>query len=95
MQTKRILSVAALSLLLPLAAQAQPTRDADTGISGEIRRELADARKEMRVEMAKAKQDLDTGNLQLDRDSLHFGKDGDRKARTAKADLPGSGFAGP
>ena len=56
--TKTTLLPAALCLLLPLAAQAQPTRDADTGISGEIRRELADARKEMRVEMAKAKQDL-------------------------------------
>lgn len=86
--TKTPFLPAALCLLLPLAAQAQPARGADTGIGGEIRRELADARKEMRVEMAKAKQDLDTGNLQLDRDSLHFGKDGDRKARTAKADLP-------
>ena len=57
--TKTPLLPAALCLLLPLAAQAQPARGADTGIGGEIRRELADARKEMRVEMAKAKQDLD------------------------------------
>ena len=73
MHTKRILSVAALSLLLPLAAQAQPPRPADTGITAEVRRELGDARKEVRAELAKAKRDLDTGDLQL-QDSLHFGK---------------------
>lgn len=73
MQTKRILPIAALALLLPLAAQAQPPRSADTGISAEIRRDLSDARKEVQAELAKAKQDLDTGDLQL-RDSLQFGK---------------------
>ena len=83
MQTKRILSVAALSLLLPLAAQAQPPRSADTGITAEIRRELGDARKEVRAELAKAKQDLDTGDLQL-QDSLQFGKQ--RKTRQHDAD---------
>lgn len=73
MHTKRILPVAALSLLLPLAAQAQPAATADTGISAEVRRELGDARREVRAELAKAKQELDTGDLQL-QDSLQFGK---------------------
>ena len=83
MQTKRILSVAALSLLLPLAAQAQPPRSADTGITAEIRRELGDARKEVRAELAKAKRDLDTGDLQL-QDSLQFGKQAKAKRTAAE-----------
>ena len=83
MHTKRILPVAALALLLPLAAQAQPPRSADTGITAEIRRELGDARKEVRAELAKAKQDLDTGDLQL-QDNLQFGKQS--KARHRDAD---------
>ena len=83
MQTKRILSVAALSLLLPLAAQAQPPRSADTGITAEIRRELGDARREVRAELAKAKQDLDTGDLQL-QDSLQFGKQAKAKRTAAE-----------
>lgn len=83
MQTKRILSVAALSLLLPLAAQAQPPRSADTGITAEIRRELGDARREVRAELAKAKQDLDTGDLQL-QDSLQFGKQAKAKRTSAE-----------
>ena len=83
MQTKRILSVAALSLLLPLAAQAQPPRSADTGITAEIRRELGDARREVRAELAKAKQDLDTGDLQL-QDSLQFGKQAKSKRTAAE-----------
>ena len=80
MHTKHLLTTAALCLLLPLAAQAQPPRPGDTGIGAEIRRELADARKEVRVELAKAKQDLDTGNLQLD-GSLRFGKHSGTKRR--------------
>ena len=83
MQTKRILSVAALSLLLPLAAQAQPPRSADTGIAAEIRRELGDARREVRAELAKAKRDLDTGDLQL-QDSLQFGKQAKAKRTAAE-----------
>ncbi len=82
MHTKRILPIAALALLLPLAAQAQPPRSADTGITAEIRRELGDARKEVRAELAKAKQDLDTGDLQL-RDSLQFGKQSKSKQHDA------------
>lgn len=80
MHTKRILPVAALALLLPLAAQAQPPRSADTGITAEIRRELGDARREVRAELAKARQDLDTGDLQL-QDSLQFGKQSKAKRR--------------
>lgn len=83
MQTKRFLPIAALALLLPLAAQAQPPRPADTGISAEIRRELGDARKEVRAELAKAKLELDTGDLQL-QDNLQFGKQSEAKRRDAK-----------
>lgn len=80
MHTKRILPVVALSLLLPLAAQAQPPRPADTGITAEVRRELDGARKEVRAELAKAKRDLDTGDLQL-QDNLQFGKQNKAKHR--------------
>ena len=83
MHTKRILPIAALALLLPLAAQAQPPRSADTGITAEIRRELGDARREVRAELAKAKQDLDTGDLQL-QDSLQFGKQAKAKRTAAE-----------
>lgn len=67
---------ALLCLLLPLAAQATPS---DTSINGEIRKELADARKEVRVELARAKLELETGNLSLN-DNLQFGKHGKTKA---------------
>lgn len=83
MHTKRILPVVALSLLLPLAAQAQPPRPADTGITAEVRRELDGARKEVRAELAKAKLELDTGDLQL-QDNLQFGKQSEAKRRDAK-----------
>lgn len=69
---------AALCLLLPLAAQATP---GDTSIG----QELAEARKEVRVELAKAKLELETGNLSLN-DSLQFGKHD--KPKTAASSLP-------
>ena len=84
MQTKRLLPVVALALLLPLAAQAQPPRSADTGINADIRRELGDARKEVRAELAQAKRELDTGNLQL-RDNLQFAGHDRKKARDTAA----------
>lgn len=84
MNMTRTVLPAALCLLLPLAAQAQPPRASDTGfgIGAEIRRELADARKEVRADLAKAKQELDTGNLQLN-DSLQFGSPKPRRANNA------------
>lgn len=81
MNMTRTVLPAALCLLLPLAAQAQPPRSADTvlGIGAEIRREMAEARKEVREELTKAKQELDTGNLQLN-GSLQFGNAKSRHA---------------
>ena len=60
----------ALSLLLPVAAQAgEPTTAAD--INAEVRQEMGDARKEVRAELAKAKLELATENLRID-NSLQF-----------------------
>ena len=53
----RYLLPAALSLLLPLAAGAADT--VPTGLAADVRNELADARKEVRVELAKAKRDVE------------------------------------
>ncbi len=78
--TPLLAATLAACLALPMAAQARP---ADLGISGEIAQELADARKEVRVELAKAREELETGNLQLDH-SLRFGNRDHRD----EADLP-------
>lgn len=69
---KTAITTAALCLLLPLAAQAVPGHD-DTGISGDIQRELSDARREVRTELAKARRDLQTEDLALDGD-FRFGE---------------------
>lgn len=78
------LLTATLCLLLaaPLAAQAAPASDIGT----EIARDLGEARKEMRADLAKARQDLQAGNLQLD-NSLRFAGRG--KDKSAKK-LPGA-----
>ena len=69
----------ALLLTLPFAAQATPP---GSDIGKEISQELADARIEMRAEMAKAREELRTGNLELDHsmrfscsNRIHQGKD--------------------
>lgn len=82
MKTIRILPTA-LCLLLPLAVQAQPPRPSD-GLG--IHQELADARKDVRADLAQAKRELDTGNLQLDR-NLRFGKHQARNRQDGN-DLP-------
>jgi hypothetical protein len=68
-----------LCLSLPTAAQAAPSG----GIGTDVRQELADARKDVRVDLAKARQELLTENLRLG-DNFHFGDH--RHARTD--DLP-------
>jgi hypothetical protein len=68
-------------LALPLAAQARP---ASPGIQGEIDQDLADARKEVRIDLAKAREELQTGNLELD-NSLRFASD---HGKAASTDLP-------
>lgn len=65
-------------LALPMTALATPS-----DIGDEIRRDLDEARREVRVEMAKARQELQTENLRLDT-NLRFGDKGDR----TRKDLP-------
>ncbi len=71
--------IAVLVLALsPLGAQA------DT-VKGEIEQDLAEARQEVRMEMAQARAELDTENLSLD--GLQFGRE-DRKEATRRRNLP-------
>ena len=83
MKTRNLLAIALLAAAPLFTAQAAA---GDTGISGEIRQELADARKEMRIELAKARQELDTTNLRLD-NGFQFGAHDTSKSKRAKADL--------
>ena len=83
MKTRNLLAIALLAAAPLFTAQAA---DGNTGIGGEIRQELANARKEVRIELAKAKQELDTGNLRLD-NGFQFGANDTRKSKRAKADL--------
>ncbi|MFT3757174.1 MAG: hypothetical protein QM769_14775 [Pseudoxanthomonas sp.] len=65
----------ALCLLLPLSATAaQPKK---TGIDAEISADMAEARKEVREELARARAELESENLDVG-GSLHFGKAGKR-----------------
>ena len=83
MKTRNLLAIALLAAAPLFTAQAA---DGNTGIGGEIRQELANVRKEVRIELAKAKQELDTGNLRLD-NGFQFGAHDTRKSKRAKADL--------
>ena len=83
MKTRNLLAIALLAAAPLFTAQAA---DGNTGIGGEIRQELANARKEVRIELAKAKQELDTANLRLD-NGFQFGAHDTSKSKRAKADL--------
>ena len=83
MKTRNLLAIALLAAAPLFTAQAA---DGNPGIGGEIRQELANARKEVRIELAKAKQELDTGNLRLD-NGFQFGAHDTSKSKRAKADL--------
>lgn len=64
-----------LASLLPLAA---PPASAKNGrVDSDIGAELAEARDDVRTELATARRELETGNLQLG-DNLRFGKSGKR-----------------
>ena len=77
-------SIATLLLALsPLAAQAT--------VHDEVASELAEARQEVRTEMAQERARLDSGNLSLD--GLHFGKDD--KRQTAKRESQPKGEITP
>lgn len=83
MKTRNLLAIALLAAAPLFTAQAAA---GNTGISGEIRQELADARKEMRIELTKARHELDTGNLRLD-NGFKFGTHDSSTSKRAKADL--------
>jgi len=66
-----------LAALSPMVAQAS--------VHDEVSGDLADARQEVRSEMAQERAKLDSGNLSLD--GLHFGK-GDRRGAAEDKSLP-------
>ena len=80
----RMLMTMFLASLLPLAVQT--ANAGDTRIDNEISADLADARSEVRTELAAARRELDTGNLQLG-DGLRFGTS-DARASHADRTLP-------
>ncbi|MFT4257782.1 MAG: hypothetical protein QM599_12645 [Pseudoxanthomonas sp.] len=65
----------ALCLLLPLSATAEEPKK--SGTDAEISADMADARKEVREELARARAELETGNLDVG-NNLRFGKSGKR-----------------
>ena len=75
----------ALLLPLPFAAQATPP---GSDIGKEISQELADARIEMRAEMATAREELRTGNLELDHGMRFSGSDRKHQDKDLHHDLP-------
>lgn len=76
----RMLMTIFLAGLLPLAGQ--PAHAKDGRIDNEVSADFADARTEVRTELAAARRELDTGSLQLG-DNLRFG---DSDARSSRAD---------
>lgn len=82
MKTLSILPIA-LSLILPLAAHAQPLAD---GIDTDVRQSLADAHREASAELANARRSLETENLRLD-EGIQFGKHRNGKHATASTNM--------
>lgn len=78
----RMLMTMFLASLLPLAVQT--ANAGDTRIDNEISVDLADARSEVRTELAAARRELDTGNLQLG-DGLRFGTSDARASHAGRA----------
>ena len=78
----RMLMTMFLASLLPLAVQT--ANAGDTRIDNEISADLADARSEVRTELAAARRELDTGNLQLG-DGLRFGTSDARASHADRA----------
>jgi hypothetical protein len=75
---RRALLPLLLAGLLPLASAAQ-----EPGISDEISADLAEARQEVRHELAAARAELETGNLEVGH-GLNFGKSGKHGDRDGK-----------
>ena len=84
MRNHRVLMPVFLASILAFAGQ--PAHARDTRIDNEVSADLADARSEVRTELAAARRELDTGNLQLG-DSLRFGTS-DARASHADRTLP-------
>ena len=76
--------------LLTLAAQAGASPS--SSVRAEVRRDLDEARQEVRTELARERNKLDTENLSLG-DGLHFGKD--RQGTAAKHAAPPPGEITP
>jgi hypothetical protein len=89
MTTTRILATAlCFCLALPMAAQARPSGD-DIGSS--VRHDLADARKDVRVDIAKAREELVNGNIALG-DNFRFGHHpGARETSLPRAEITPGG----
>lgn len=79
---RRLFPALALALLLPAVACAD---DGAAGISDGIRADMAEARREVSAELAAARRELETGNLELG-GSLRLG--GTEQAREEAAALP-------
>ncbi len=84
MRNHRMLMPVFLASILAFAGQ--PAHARDTRIDNEVSADLADARSEVRTELAAARRELDTGNLQLG-DNLRFGTS-DARASHADRALP-------
>ena len=80
---KRILAVALLASAPLFGAHAHDTQP---GIGAGIRQELADARKEVHTDLAKARRELDTENLSLG-DGIRIGKQHRADTRLPRAEI--------
>ena len=76
--------------LMPLAAQAGASPP--SSVRAEVARDLDEARQEVRIELARERNKLDTENLSLG-EGLHFGKD--RRETAAKREAPPPGEITP
>jgi len=78
-----------LGLSLPVAAFAGPPAADRTGsaVNEDIRQGMAEARAEIGAELAKARRELDTQNLDIGA-GLHFGRRHDDQATTSPNDKP-------
>ncbi len=83
------LALALALLSLPVAAFAGPpgADRTDPSVNEDIRQGMAEARAEIAAELAKARLDLDAGNLDIG-NGLHFGRHHDDKAAASPNDKP-------
>jgi hypothetical protein len=82
--------ILAVALLASVPFSAAHAHDTPAGIGAEVRQELATARKEVRLELAKAKRDLDTAPLTLG-DNFSFGKHYKADPRLPRAEITAQG----